>query len=268
MTSSGVRLVESIDRASGAGRSGATGRLASRASRCAMSQERSAQANINPLFFQLLMAPHRALVGARRQEHLEAARRGKPRCPCPGRRRPGPGGRAKSRCRCSSASRTAGTAATREAASPGAFGPEGRGDVLAVEQDLLAAAEPRRSCTSIERAMSRVALRGSSGVAAAAPPRAPRAGRARRCRAGASRSRPASPRLIVPLPEPLGPSIVTIGTAGAITAAHGARSDSQADVGRDARGSPERTSPRSAMFEMSIGARASRLAIANDIAIR
>ena len=139
------------------------------------------QANINPLFFQLLMTPHRARLGAGRQHHLQERRREKPRCPCRGRPRRAPAARAKSRCRFSSAVRTSGMAATFEAASPARSVRSSVADVGAVEQDALAGRGRREPHVQGRGDLGQRRARRRSR-AGAARPRAPRADTARRCR--------------------------------------------------------------------------------------
>ncbi len=143
-----------------------------------------------------------------------------------------PGGAAKARWRSSRAVRTAGQAATREAPCPAASVRIARGDVPPVEQHLLARRRgptPKATCMpAASRAWPCDVVRASSPRSQ--PAQAPPAGTARRCRAGASRACCATARLMVPLPEPLGPSMVTTGTAACT--AHAARSSERKPAAR------------------------------------
>ncbi len=116
-TSFGDRLVESITCASGVGRSGATARFASRASRCAMSQERSGRLTSIPFSFNCLwrLIARSSALAVRNTFSVAA---GKTTLPMSRPSATRPGQRAKSRWRWSKAVRTAGRAATRDAASP------------------------------------------------------------------------------------------------------------------------------------------------------
>ncbi len=108
--------------------------------------------------------------------------------------------------------RTAGQAATREAPWPCGLGAQWPAVTSRpVQQHLLVAVRARRRRPRPCRAASRAWPATSSGVEPARAPARPPGGTARRCRAGASRTRCATARLIVPLPEPLGPSMVTTG---------------------------------------------------------
>ena len=82
----------------------------------------------------------------------------------------------------------------------------------AVQQHALLAARLAANSTRIGRASRAWPATSSGASPRQCPGAAPPADRARRCRAGASRARCASRRLTVPLPEPLGPSMVTTGT--------------------------------------------------------
>ena len=143
------------------------------------------------------------------------------RCPCRGRRRPAPGARRRRRCRPSSAAaHRRARLATREARCAGGLGADRGRDV----RHRRAAPAPRHAAASPKR----TSMRG--GRAAACRGARPR----RRCRRGLPASAgqavqraaveqvPAESggdhgRLMVPLPDPLGPSMVTTGTAKMIS---------------------------------------------------
>ena len=205
MTSSGVRPVESITRASAAGRSGAD--RTARVARVPLRDvpRKVAQANINPLFFQLLMPPHCALLGGRRQEHLErggrenhgahvAAVRDEARRP------------REARCRSSSARGPPAAPPRATRPHPAASVRSAAVDVRAVEQHR--SAPPSRAELTSMRAASGQAPRGRLRSAPRARRRAPTSRYSAPLSSRCQPSRAASPRLIVPLPEPLGPSIV------------------------------------------------------------
>ncbi len=103
-----------------------------------------------------------------------------------------------------------GMAATREAAIPGGLGAQDVGDVTPFQQHPLAAIRPAPKFTSIARRARAWAIASCGSSLTRSAARARRADTARRCRAGASRAHGPPHRLMVPLPEPLGPSIVMI----------------------------------------------------------
>ena len=125
------------------------------------------QANINPLFFQLLMTPHRACFGAGRQNHLQERIRehdGPDVAPIRDEARRHARNPAAAAAR---PSRTSGTAATFEAASPGAFRTQLGVDIGAFESHTLAPrAANARPCGAATSARARrigeidTALRG------------------------------------------------------------------------------------------------------------
>ena len=158
------------------------------------------------------MAPPGPFLGAGRQVDLELAQPGIPPCPCRARRPPGPARWQMPRCRSSSAART-----LRPDGHPGGPLPGSRSRIAAVtsapsspRSSLPSAREPNWTCIEPARRHARPDRRSTS------PPRyppAPRGDTARRCPAVASPVGLATRRLMVPLPDPLGPSMARTGTA-------------------------------------------------------
>ena len=120
-----------------------------------------------------------------------------------------PGGWAKALWRSRSAVRTSGQAATREApCARGLRAKLARSRRAHSSSHPLARRRARQPNSPAWRAAT-AAWRGASSARQCPTPRrrAPPGGKARRCRAGASRPARATARLMVPLPEPLGPSM-------------------------------------------------------------
>ena len=119
---------------------------------------------------------------------------------------------AKALCRSVRAALTAGQAATREAPAPACSVRILRVTSWPSSSTCSSPAPTEPNSTRMERATRDVLL---DIVGIEIPLRcrpAPPAGTARRCRAGASRRATATMRLMVPLPELEGPSMVTMGT--------------------------------------------------------
>ena len=113
------KVVVSSKRASAAAASGAVLRPESRASRRADIVEHVVERHVLAPPRELAETAAGALLGRRRDEDLHRRHPGRSPCRCRARRAPRlPAGRAKARCQSTSAARTAGIAATTEAASP------------------------------------------------------------------------------------------------------------------------------------------------------
>ena len=194
-------------------RSGATARPAVARVALADIAQKTVHCNRDSFFDQLLIAPRAPAPRRLAVRNTLSAASGNTTVPMSRPSATRPGGRRNARWRSSSAARTAGWTATREAAAPTRLR-RGCASVTSspVEQDRARRRSATSSCAASAGERALVVERRCPARSAAAPP----AGRARRCRGSGSRAPRRPPAATVPLPEADGPSMAMTGTRVAL----------------------------------------------------